>query len=65
MICTGPVVGYREFVDGICRAVFEDTAGQFVLADDERIYGLFLTPEVDSSWPAILNRRPDRISDKK
>jgi hypothetical protein len=66
MICPDLIVGYREFVDGICRAIFEDPTGQYVMADDvERIYGVFLTPEVNSPWPAILNRRPGKISGKK
>src|SRR5262245_49261661 len=50
-----PIIGYREFVDRTCRAIFEDSTGQYVMADDgERIYGVYLTPEVDSPLPAIV-----------
>jgi len=34
MICTDPIIGYREFIDGICRAIFEDMSGQYSAADD-------------------------------
>jgi len=51
------IIGYRLFVDGFCRAIFEDSTGQHVMAEDgERIYGVYLTPEVDSPWPAVLNQ---------
>jgi hypothetical protein len=57
MVWPDPIVGYRLFVDGVCRAVFEDSTGQYVMADDgDRIYGEYLAPEVDSPWPAILNK---------
>ncbi len=57
MVWPDPIRGYRLFVDGVCRAVFEDSTGQYVMADDgERIYGVYLTPEVDSPWPTILNK---------
>jgi hypothetical protein len=55
-------MGYREFVDGACRAVFENMRGQYVMADDgERIYGTYLTPEVESPWPSILKRLDESI----
>jgi hypothetical protein len=39
-------IGYRDFVDGSRRAVFEDDIGQFVLGDDrERVYGVWLRDE--------------------
>ena len=36
-----PIIGYRQFVDGVCRAVFEDSAGRQYVMDDggERVYG--------------------------
>jgi hypothetical protein len=38
MVWPDPIIGYREFVDRTCRAIFEDTTGQYVMADDgERI----------------------------
>jgi hypothetical protein len=57
MVWPDPIGAYRLFVDGVCRAVFEDSTGQYVMADDgERIYGVYLTPEVSSPWPAVLNK---------
>lgn len=51
------IIGYRLFPDGICRAIFEDSAGQYVMTNDgERFYGVYLMPEAKSPWPAILNR---------
>jgi hypothetical protein len=40
-----PIIGYRQFVDGVCRAVFEDPAGrQYVFAGGgERVYSVYLT----------------------
>jgi hypothetical protein len=41
----GAVIGYREFVDGTCRPVFEDHTGQYILQEDgERIHGNWLVP---------------------
>jgi len=58
MVWPDPRVAYRLFVDGVCRAIFEDSAGQYVMTDDgERIYGEYLTPEVASRWPAILKKK--------
>jgi hypothetical protein len=37
-------LGEREFVDGSRRPVYEDDRGQYVLADDERAYGVWLPP---------------------
>ena len=38
-----PIIGYRRFVDGVCRAIFEDATGQYVCDDgEERIYGNWL-----------------------
>jgi len=57
MVWPDPIRGYRLFVDGVCRAVFEDSTGQYVMADDgERICGVYLTLEVSSPWPALLNK---------
>ena len=57
MVWPDPIVGYRLFVDGVCRTVFENSAGQYVMTDDEeRVYGVYLTPEVASPWPAIFSR---------
>jgi hypothetical protein len=36
MLCPDPIIGYREFTDKICRAIFEDIAGQYVLGEDVR-----------------------------
>jgi hypothetical protein len=29
-----PIIGYRRFVDGVCRAIFEDRTSQYIC--DER-----------------------------
>jgi hypothetical protein len=55
MVWPDPIVGYRLFVDGVCRTVFENSAGQYVMTDDgERVYGVYLTAEVHSPWRALL-----------
>ena len=43
-----PIIGYRQFVDGVCRAVFFNPAGRryVVASDGERVYGVFLTDGV-------------------
>jgi hypothetical protein len=58
MVWPDPIIGYRLIVDGVCRAIFEDSAGQYVMTDDgERFYGVYVTPEVASPWP-ILHMDP-------
>ena len=61
MVWPDPIVGYRLFVDRVCRAIFEDSAGQYVMADDgERIYGQYLIPEITASWVQVIRAwQPD------
>ena len=55
MVWPDPIVGYRLFVDRVCRAIFEDSAGQYVMTDDgERVYGVYVVTYVGSPWPALL-----------
>ena len=40
--------GYREFVEGTCRPIYEDAQGQYVLDEDcERVHGVYLLREDD------------------
>ncbi len=56
LVWPDPIIGYRLFVDGVCRAIFEDSAGQYICDDGrERIYGVYITPEVNSRWTPICN----------
>jgi hypothetical protein len=41
------VIGEREFTDGARRTVKEDEQGQYVEADGERVYGVWVWPEAD------------------
>ena len=44
LVWPNPIIGYRQFVDGLYRAIFEDADGQYVCDDgQERIYGLYVT----------------------
>jgi hypothetical protein len=57
LVWPDPIIGYRLFPDGICRAIFQDSAGQYVMTSNgERFYGVYLTREVKSSLPALLSR---------
>jgi hypothetical protein len=39
------IIGYREFVDGTCRPVFEDPSGQYILDENgERVPGNWFAP---------------------
>jgi hypothetical protein len=59
MVWPDPIIGYRDFVDGISRAIFEDTTGQYIMVDNgERIYGTYLSPDLNSLWPVILKPLP-------
>ena len=50
-----PIIGYRLFVDGVCRAIFEDSAGQYVMTENgERFYGVYLTRLWEIFASAIL-----------
>jgi len=51
-----PIIGNRKFVDRAIWAIFQDPTGQYLMTDDwDRVYAVYLTPEVSSPWPAILN----------
>src|SRR5207247_1049439 len=55
MVWPDPIIGYRRFVDGVCRAIFEDHAGQYICDEGrERIYGLYLIFEMDNPWTVVL-----------
>ncbi len=61
MVWPDPIIGYRRFVDGVCRAIFEDHAGQYICDEGrERIYGLYLIFEMDNPWTVVLfpNSKP-------
>jgi hypothetical protein len=45
---TNQIIGYRHFVDGIRRPIYQDAHGQYVLGDEgERVHGVYLIPEDD------------------
>jgi hypothetical protein len=51
----GQIIGYREFVDGPRRPVYEDASGQYVLDDEaERVYGVYLIPEEERCDPPVI-----------
>jgi hypothetical protein len=58
---TDPIIGYRYFVDGPRRPIYEDAHGQYVLNDDgERVYGLyFLLEEECCDVSVIVARSPN------
>ena len=59
MVWPDPIIGYRLFPGAYCRAIFEDSAGQYVMTSTgERFYGVYLTREVGSSLPALLSGTP-------
>jgi hypothetical protein len=46
----GAVIGYREFVDGTCRPVFENPTGQYIVDEDGQLtYGNWLVPHGKST----------------
>src|SRR5712692_12024792 len=48
----GAVIGYRHFVDGTCRPVFEGPTGQYILDENgERIPGYWLVPAKEKLSP--------------
>jgi hypothetical protein len=56
MVWPDAIIGYRVFVDQVCRAIFEDGHGQYVCNDGrERIYGVYIIPEANNRWTAIFN----------
>jgi hypothetical protein len=56
LVWPDPIIGYRLFPDGVCRAIFQDSAGQYVTTSNgERFYGVYLTSEIKSSLPALLS----------
>ncbi len=58
---TGYVIGYRHFVDGTTRPIYEEPLGrQYVLHEDgERDYGVWLIPEDECCLPIIVEARDD------
>jgi len=53
------VIGYRLFIDGVMRPVFEDQDGQYVVGDyGEIVYGVWLLPsEQEADTPVVVSRR--------
>ena len=59
LVWPDPIIGYRLFPGRFCRAIFEDSAGQYVMTNTgERFYGVYLTREAKSSLPALLSGIP-------
>jgi hypothetical protein len=53
------IIGYRDFMDGARRPIYEDAQGQYVLNDDgERVYGLYLIREEEFCDPPVIVDRP-------
>ncbi len=54
------VIGFRLFVDGIFRPIYEDAQGQYVVDDDgQRVYGVFLISEDEGcDLPVIVDGKP-------
>ena len=52
------IMGYREFVEGIRRPIYEDAQGQYVLDDNgERVSGVYLIPEEERcDLPVIVEQ---------
>jgi hypothetical protein len=49
------IVGYREFVDGSWRPIYDDGKRQWVINDDgDRVYGVFLIPRDEADLPLIV-----------
>jgi hypothetical protein len=48
------IIGERELTDGTRRPVYEDKRGQYVEADGERVYGVWLWPAEDASDPPLI-----------
>jgi hypothetical protein len=50
------IIGYRLFVDGLRRPIYEDAQGQCVLNDEcERVYGLYILQEEEESCdPSVM-----------
>jgi hypothetical protein len=42
------IIGERELTDGTPRTVYEDERGQYVEADGERVYGVWLWPDEEA-----------------
>jgi hypothetical protein len=52
-------IGHRLFVDGADRPVYRDERGQYVLADGERVHGIWLLPEDEPcDLPLIVDGLP-------
>ena len=56
-----PLIGYRHFVDGTTRPIYEDPLGkQYVLYDDDsRAYGVWMIPEDECCPSIVVETRPD------
>lgn len=53
------LIGERDFVDRVRRAVHQDADGrQYVYDDGQRVYGLWiLTPEAEAAAPCIMGAK--------
>jgi hypothetical protein len=66
LVWPDPVIGYRLFPGGFCRAIFQDSAGQYVMTSNgERFYGVYLTSEIKSSLPELLAGRGRKQSPRE
>jgi hypothetical protein len=54
-----PVVGYRFFIDGSKRPIYEDRHGQYVVNDDgDQLYGVYMIPPEEPDTPLVVDDAP-------